>query len=140
MLPALKLPFAVEDDTEVIVGAVASTGVALSDAAEGLEVPPPPVAVEVNVYATPFVNPVTVHDPDDAETVHDLVAPATEGDAVTVYEVGDPPVVGATTVTVTCPSPAETVGWPGAPGAAGKYLQVAIHEAIPLVAPSTSLK
>jgi hypothetical protein len=84
VLPTLKLPFAVEDDTEVMVGAVASIGVALTEATEELDVPPAPVADEVNVYATPFVNPVTAHDPDDAETVHDLVAPPTVGDAITV--------------------------------------------------------
>jgi hypothetical protein len=34
-----------------------------------------------------------------------------------VYEAGVPPLLGATTVTVTSPSPAMAVGVPGAPGA-----------------------
>ncbi len=56
-----------------------------------------------------------MHDPDAPVTVQ--VAPP--GEAVTVYEVGVPPVVGAETVTVAEPSPATAVGAPGVPGAAG---------------------
>jgi hypothetical protein len=40
---------AVADETEEIVGAVESTGVALADALEALDVPPPFVAVDVKV-------------------------------------------------------------------------------------------
>ncbi len=39
-------------------------------------------------------------------------------DAVTVYEEGVPPVVGATIVIVAEPLPGTTVGVPGIPGAA----------------------
>jgi len=46
-------------------------------------------------------------------TVH--VAPP--GEAVTVYEVGTTPVLGAVTVIVTCPSPGTAVGAGGVPGA-----------------------
>jgi hypothetical protein len=55
-------------------------------------------------------------------TVH--VAPP--GDAVTVYEVGAPPVEGATTEIVAFPSPAETVGVPGVPGAATFQIAVSV--------------
>jgi hypothetical protein len=65
-------------------GAVASTGVALADAEEALEVPPALVAVDVKVYATPFVNPVTAHEPDEPVTVQVLVTPPTCGEAETV--------------------------------------------------------
>ena len=64
----------------------------------------------------PLVNGETTHDVAGDVTVH--VAPP--GDAVTVYEVGVPPLLGATTVTVAWPSPATAVGVPGVPGAAGK--------------------
>jgi hypothetical protein len=57
---------------------------------------------------------VTVHEPDDPLTVH--VAPP--GEAVTVYEVGAYPPVGATTVTVAEPLPITAVGTPGIPGGA----------------------
>jgi hypothetical protein len=40
--------------------------------------------------------------------------------AVTVYEAGDPPELGAATVIVACPSPATAVGVPGVPGAASE--------------------
>jgi hypothetical protein len=45
----LKLPFDVDDETEVMVGAVVSVGVALVEAIEALDVPPPLVAVDVKV-------------------------------------------------------------------------------------------
>jgi hypothetical protein len=59
-------------------------------------------------------------------TVH--VAPP--GDAVTVYEVGVPPEVGATTVIVAFPSPTETVGVPGVPGAATFQIAVKVTFAV----------
>ena len=74
------------------------------------------VAVAVNVYEVPLVSDEITHDVAGDVTVH--VAPP--GDAVTVYEVGVPPLLGATTVTVAWPSPATAVGVPGVPGAAGK--------------------
>jgi hypothetical protein len=88
-------------------------GVTELEAADALaDVPAVFVAVVVNVYAVPFVNPVTVQDPLAPVTVQ--VAPP--GDAVTVYEVGVPPEVGALTVTVACALPATAVGVPGVPG------------------------
>lgn len=59
------------------VGGVKSEGVALDEDAEALDVPVPFVAVEENVYAVPFVRPVTTQDPDAPETVHVLVTPPT---------------------------------------------------------------
>jgi hypothetical protein len=70
------------------------------------------VALEVNVYAVPFVNPDTVQEPLAPVTVQ----VAFPGDAVTVYEVGVPPVVGALTVTVAWALPATAVAVPGLPG------------------------
>ncbi len=49
------------------------------DAADDSDVPDPFVAVDVNVYAVPFVNPVTAHDV--AGTLTTQVAPP--GAAVT---------------------------------------------------------
>jgi hypothetical protein len=54
------------------------------------------IALVVKVYAVPLVSPVTVQEPLAPVTVQ----VALPGDAVTVYEVGVPPVVGALTVTV----------------------------------------
>ena len=95
-------------------------GVTDADATDAAEVPGAVfVAVAVNVYAVPFVRPVTGHDPEAPVTVH--VPPETAGDAVTVYEVGAPPrvpsvAVPAATVTVTLESPATPVGLAGVPG------------------------
>jgi hypothetical protein len=47
-----------------------------------------------------------------------------------VYEEGVPPVLGATTVTATSPSPATTVGIPGMPGAAAMISEV--REEVPV--------
>ena len=69
----------------------------------------------------PLVRPVIVQEVAGEITVH--VAPP--GDAVTVYEVGAPPEDGATTVIVALPSPEETVGVPGVPGAA--TFQIAVN-------------
>jgi hypothetical protein len=66
-------------------------------------------AIVVNVYAVPAVRPVMVHDPEAPVTVH--FAPP--GVAVTSYEVGVRPPVGAVTVIVALSSPATTVGTPG---------------------------
>ena len=89
-------------------------GVTDCEGPDTAEVPPLFVAVAVNVYAVPLVSPVTSQDPDAPETVHVLAAlPA----AVTLYDAGVPPAVGAATVTVTLPSPTATVGVAGASGA-----------------------
>jgi hypothetical protein len=87
----------VEPNVSVPVGAVAantagatgvSVGVAETDAADADDVPPvePEVlmAVAVNVYATSFVNPVTIQEPLAPVTVQVLVTPSTCGEAVTV--------------------------------------------------------
>ena len=100
------------------VGGIA-TGVALEDAVELLEEPAPFVAMAENLYAVPFVKPVITHEPLVPVTVQifagDSAVPEVSS-AVTVYEEGLPPVLGATTVTVTSPSPATAVGVPGVPG------------------------
>ena len=69
----------------------------------------------------PLVSPVIVQEVAGEITVH--VAPP--GEAVTVYEVGEPPEDGATTVIVALPSPEETVGVPGVPGTA--TFQIAVN-------------
>ena len=69
-----------------IVGApdTVTTGVTELDAVDELDVPAEFVAVVVNVYAVPFVKPVTTHDPDAPVTVQVRVTPETCGDALTV--------------------------------------------------------
>jgi hypothetical protein len=112
----LSEPSAVDEVTLVIVGAALS-GVADAEAAEDAnDVPAEFVAVLVNVYATPFVSPVTSHDVLGTVTVQVFVTPETCGEALTVYELGEFPAVGATMVTVALASPATTVGVPGVPG------------------------
>lgn len=103
------------DDT---VGA-ATLGVTADDACELPDVPPAFVAVDVNVYAVPFVKLLNEHEPDAPVTVQVAEPDDGVGDAVTVYDAGVPPVDGATTVTVAEPLPPTTVGIPGTPGAAG---------------------
>ena len=103
------------DDT---VGA-AALGVTADDACELPDVPPAFVAVDVNVYAVPFVKLLNEHEPDAPVTVQVAEPDDGVGDAVTVYDAGVPPVDGATTVTVAEPLPPTTVGIPGTPGAAG---------------------
>ena len=51
------------------VPGTAGCGVTESDAAEAAEVPPPFVAVALNVYDVPFVKPDTVQLPDEPVTV-----------------------------------------------------------------------
>ena len=60
------------------------TGVTELDAVDALDVPAEFVAVVVNVYAVPFVKPVTTHEPDAPVTVQVRVTPETCGDALTV--------------------------------------------------------
>ena len=79
-------PLPAEADTPV--GAPGTVdGVALEEAVDAAPVPDAFVAVTVNVYAVPFVNPVTVQLTD--EVVH-WNEP---GDDVTVYPVIDAPPV-----------------------------------------------
>jgi hypothetical protein len=66
----------------VTVGGTA-IGVAEDEADELLDVPAPFVAVDVNVYGVPLARPVTVQDPDEAETEQVFVTPPTCGEAVT---------------------------------------------------------
>ncbi len=84
-------------------------GVTDADAADAAEVPPAFVAVAVNVYAVPFVRPVTTHDPDAPVIVH--VAPP--GDAVTRCDVAAVPDSAADTDTRTDASPITPVGAAG---------------------------
>ena len=68
-----------------IVGASGTVaGVTALDAVDALDVPAEFVAVVANVYAVPFVKPVTAHEPDAPVTVQVRVTPETCGDALTV--------------------------------------------------------
>ena len=93
----------------VVVVVVFTRTVVDADAVLALESPVLTFAMVVNVYAVPAVRPVIVHDPDPPVTVH--FAPP--GIAVTSYDVGVRPPVGAVTVIVALSSPATTVGVPG---------------------------
>ncbi len=99
---------------ETDVGAPGPTnGVTAAEALLALEFPYAFVATTVNVYAVPFVNPVTVHVAALPAAVH--VAPP--GLAVTVYPVR-PPVpseTGAVHDTATCPLPGSPKTPVGAP-------------------------
>jgi hypothetical protein len=101
--------------TPGVFGADFASTVVAADAVLALESPVLTFATVVNVYAVPAVKPVIVHDPDAPVTVH--FAPP--GDAVTSYDVGVKPPVGAVTVIVALSSPATTVGTPGVFGAVG---------------------
>jgi len=64
-----------------IVGAPGTVfGVTEADAVDKPDVPAEFVAVVLNVYAVPFVNPVTTHDPDAPVTVQpvEYVAPSVD--------------------------------------------------------------
>ena len=76
--------------------------------------PPPFVAVVVNVYDVPFVKPDTVQLPEAPVTVH-VNEPGVE---VTRYDAGVPPVPAAT-VTTAEETPASAVGVLGVPGTVG---------------------
>ena len=88
-------------------------GVTADEALLALELPYALVAITVNVYAVPFVNPVTVHVVAPLDQVH--VAPP--GLAVTVYPVTPPvpPDAGAVHETTTCVLPATPETPVGAP-------------------------
>jgi hypothetical protein len=115
-----------------VVGAPGGpAGVTALDGADGGPVPTALVAVTVNEYATPSVNPVTVIglEPPDA------CAPP--GDAVTVYEViGEPFDAGVLKPTVAWPFPAVAVTPLGAPGVATFQATIAGSESAP--APSVA--
>jgi len=86
------------------------------------ELPAVFVAVEVNVYAVPFVNGAIVQLVP-GETMVQVAPP---GDAVTVYEEGVPPEVGAAIVIVAEPFPGVAVGIPGIPGAEMVHCAVSV--------------
>ena len=96
------------------VPGTAGCGVTGSDAEEAADVPPPFVAVALNVYDVPYVKPVTVHSPDEPVTVH-VREPGVE---VTRYDVGVPPEPAATATTADA-SLISAVGAGGVPGTAG---------------------
>lgn len=84
--------------------------------------PPPLVAVAVNVYAVPFVRPLTVHEPERGVPLKELaVHCCPPGFEVTVKEVGVPPLPLAAPVTVISTDAfcAVPVGACGGSGAAG---------------------
>ena len=56
----------------VIIGRTGATGVTACDGAEDADQPAPFSACTVNVYATPFVRPATVHDSPDVKHVPPL--------------------------------------------------------------------
>jgi hypothetical protein len=97
-----------------VPGAVA--GVTELDAADDGDAPTAFVAVTVNVYAVPFVNPLTVALVP-LEVVAVCAADPTKG--VTVYDViGLPPLAGAVQETVAEPLPAVAETPVGTPGTA----------------------
>ena len=103
-------------------------GVIAADAAEARPVPTTFVAVTVNVYAVPFVSPVTTNGEAPPETV------APPGDAVTAYEViAEPPLLtGATNPTVTSPLPRVPTTNVGAPGTVAGVTDADALEATPV--------
>jgi hypothetical protein len=96
------------------VPGTAGCGVTGSDAEDAADVPPPFVAVALNVYDVPFVKPVTVQLPEAPVTVH-VNDPGVE---VTRYDAGVPPLPAAT-VTTADETPASAVGVRGVPGIVG---------------------
>jgi len=94
-------------------------GVTELDAEDAALVPYVFVAVAVNVYPVPGVNPLMLQDPVRGVPVGELmVQDPPPPDAVTVNESGRPPVaVAPMTVTVAVVPLRETVGCWGAPGA-----------------------
>jgi hypothetical protein len=103
-----------------------AAGVTLLEAADAGPVPDQFVAVTVNVYAVPFVKPLTVAVVLPPETV--AVKPP--GEDVALYDViAAPPLdAGAVQLTDACPLPAVAVTFVGAPGgAAGVTLLEAVE-------------
>jgi hypothetical protein len=98
-------------------------GVTAADVAAE-EVPVEFVAVALNVYAVPFVNPRITHEVTGAITVQVPVP----GEAVTTYDVGVPLLldVDAATVTVALPSPPAAETLLGAAGVAIVHTAVSV--------------
>ncbi len=87
------------------------------EAVDADDVPPTLLAVVVNVYDVPSVNPVTSHDVNGATTVHERTGLVPT--AVTVYDDAGPPDDGGVTVTVAdVVDVTTTLGVPGRPGVA----------------------
>ena len=110
---------AVADTPDGAAGAVGPLGVTAFDAADAGPVPTPFVAVTLNVYAVPFVNPVTVVEVAGGAPVIVVGACATAPmNGVTVYDViALPLLAGAVHVTVADASPAVADTPVGAAGA-----------------------
>ena len=96
------------------VPGTAGCGVTGSDAEDAADVPPPFVAVALNVYDVPLVKPDTVQLPEEPVTVQ-VKDPGVD---VTAYDVGVPPEPAAT-VTTADATPATAVGAGGVPGTTG---------------------
>jgi len=96
------------------VPGTAGCGVTGSEAEEAADVPPPFVAVALNVYDVPLVKPDTVQLPEAPVTVHEN----DPGVEVTRYDAGVPPLPAAT-VTTADETPASAVGVRGVPGIVG---------------------
>lgn len=97
-------------------GAGGAVGITAVEVSESADVPVMFIATDLNVYETPLVKPVTTQEPLAPLTVQVLSTPETCGDAVTINEVGVPPVVAAVTETVACALPATAVGTAGLSG------------------------
>jgi hypothetical protein len=99
--------------TTAVGGPGGPVGVTLADGADAADGPTPLLATTVNVYAVPFVRPLTFAD---NVVPSGVVAVAPPGLAVTVYDViGEPPLsAGAAQFTVTAPLPAVAVTAVGA--------------------------
>ena len=102
------------DKTGATVVVVGATEVTALDELDDPDVPPPFVAVALNVYDVPFVKPDTVHEPEEPVTVH-VKEPGVD---VTTYDAGVPPEPAAT-VTTADETPATAVGAGGVPGTTG---------------------
>jgi len=96
------------------VPGTAGCGVTGSVAADAAEVPPPLVAVALNVYEVPLIKPATVQLPEAPVTVQ-VKEPGVD---MTRYDAGVPPVPAAT-VTTAEETPASAVGVRGVPGIVG---------------------
>jgi hypothetical protein len=102
------------DKTGATVVVVGATEVIALDELDDPDVPPPFVAVTLNVYDVTYVKPVTVHEPEEPVTVH-VKEPGVD---VTLNEAGVPPEPAAT-VTTADASPTSAVGAGGVPGTTG---------------------
>ena len=90
------------------------------DAADGALLPPPFVAITVNVYVVPFVRPVTIVFVAGGLPVIVIGACAVEPTyGVTVYDVAAPPDMGAVQLTDAIALPAVATTFVGEPGGLG---------------------